>query len=118
MAIDISSEQVVTLTEATRHLPPRRKGKRPNVATLYRWTNEGVRGIRLEYVMVGATRCTSLQSLQRFFDRLTALSENQTATPVPARLPKDHEKRIEGAEARQARSGICPRVSGRRLSRG
>lgn len=35
--IDLSSETVVSLTEATRHLPRRRKGRRPSVATIYRW---------------------------------------------------------------------------------
>ena len=105
MAIDISSEQVVTFTEATSHLPQRRRGKRPNVATLYRWSNEGIRGIRLEYLMIGSTRCTSVQAMQRFFDELTVASEAQSA-PVPPPMPKHREERIEAAEARLKR----PRV--------
>ncbi|MCX7428944.1 MAG: DUF1580 domain-containing protein [Planctomycetia bacterium] len=51
--IDLSSEQVVTLSKAPNHLPERRKGKRPNIATIYRWHQNGVRGIRLETIMVG-----------------------------------------------------------------
>ena len=105
MAIDISSEQVVTFTEAVSHLPQRRRGKRPNVATLYRWSSAGNRGIRLEYLMIGSTRCTSLQALQRFFDRLTALSEAQSA-PVPPQIPKHRQKQLEAAEARLTRRGV------------
>jgi hypothetical protein len=62
------TEELVSLTEATKLLPKRRKGKRPNVATLYRWTTIGVRGIVLESVQVGGTRCTSREALQRFFE--------------------------------------------------
>lgn len=70
--IDISKERVVSLTRAPRHLPPRRRAKRPNVATLYRWAQKGVRGVVLETIQVGGTKCTSLEALQRFCDRLSA----------------------------------------------
>jgi hypothetical protein len=63
-------EQKMTLTQAAAWLP-RRRGRRTHVSTLYRWTQTGCRGVRLEYVQIGATRCTSLEALQRFFDRLT-----------------------------------------------
>lgn len=75
MAIDITCEQVVTLTQATRHVPARRKGKKPAVSTMYRWSMGGVRGIKLETLMVGGTRCTSVQALQRFFERITAATD-------------------------------------------
>ena len=70
--IDISTEAVVTLTEATHHLPRRRKGKRCAVSTLYRWADRGVRGVRLETIQVGGTKCTSWEALQRFFNRLSS----------------------------------------------
>jgi hypothetical protein len=106
MAIDISAETVVSLTQATHHLPERRGGKKPNVATIYRWTNDGCRGVRLEYTMVGATRCTSLEALQRFFDRLTDAAEADhpvTPPPVPSR---SRQRQIEAAERRLAQAGI------------
>lgn len=59
--IDISCERVVSLTAATHLLPTRRRNARPNVATLYRWTSEGVRGIVLESLMVGGTPRFRLQ---------------------------------------------------------
>lgn len=69
--LDIQSEQLVSLTAATQLLPRRRKGLRPHVATLYRWSQRGCRGVILETVQVGGTRCTSLEALQRFCNRLS-----------------------------------------------
>jgi len=110
MAIDVSAESVVTLTGACKILPPRRQGRRPNVATLYRWTNEGVRGVRLEYVMVGNTRCTSHEALQRFFDRLTEQAEADRPTaPARSALPPSRQRQIEAAERRLADSSVTRR---------
>jgi hypothetical protein len=70
--IDPNTETLVSLTEAARHLPRRRAGKRPHVSCIYRWTTSGCRGVILESVQVGGTRCTSKEALARFFRRLTA----------------------------------------------
>lgn len=79
MAINIHTETVLTLTQATKHLPPRRRGRRPTPQTLYRWARGGLRGQRLETIRVGGTLCTSLQALQRFAERLSA-----TDRPIPS----------------------------------
>jgi hypothetical protein len=98
------SEHVVSLTEATKLLPRRRKGKRPNVATAYRWTTIGCKGIVLESVQIGGTRCTSREALQRFFDRLTAQS---AGTPVSPPVPSRARRRdVERAERVLDRAGI------------
>ncbi len=81
--IDIHSETVISLADAPRHLPKRRGGKRPHIATLYRWAQRGCRGMKLETVQVGGTLCTSLEALQRFCDRLTS-GVVPTAAPEPA----------------------------------
>lgn len=59
------SETLVSLAEAARLL-----GK--HVATAYRWSTAGVRGVVLETIQVGGTRCTSREAVQRFCERLTA----------------------------------------------
>ena len=105
--IDIATETVFTPGEATRHLPPRRAGKRVNVATIFRWMQTGCKGIKLESIMVGATCCTSLQALQRFFDALTEAAEREEAAePVtsttPPPLTKNRKRQIEAAERRLA----------------
>ena len=103
--IDISSEQVVTLAEATTHLPRRRQGKRPNIATLYRWAQSGVKGIRLETICVGATRCTSVEALQRFCEAVTAAADGTPVSPPP-RLTAHRQRQIDAAERRLAEAGI------------
>jgi len=70
--INIQVEQVVSLTDATKLMPKRRGGKRPHVATMHRWSTRGHRGIVLETLQVGGTKCTSVEALQRFFDRLSS----------------------------------------------
>ena len=46
--IDIQRETVFSLSQATKHLPIRRSGKRPHAATLYRWSSVGV----LQYLFI------------------------------------------------------------------
>ena len=77
--IDIHAETVVTLAEAAKRLPPRGRGKRPHVATLYRWAQKGCRGIRLETIRIGGSLCTSLEALQRFCDRLTQAQHGEVS---------------------------------------
>lgn len=71
MPIDPSVETVVSLTDATSLLPRRRRGKKPHVSCLYRWTTTGCKGTILESIQVGGTRCTSVEALSRFFEALT-----------------------------------------------
>jgi hypothetical protein len=108
MAIDAVRETLITFREATRSLPRRRGGHPTNLSTLYRWRQMGCRGVRLEFTMVGATRCTSREALQRFFDRLTEAAESRQAGPVPQRtqFTKSRECQIEAAEQRLAHRGI------------
>ena len=78
--IDLISERVMTLAQATKHLPRRRKGKKPHASTIYRWATNGVQGTRLEVIRVGGTLCTSLEELQRFCERLTGADSAQPQT--------------------------------------
>jgi hypothetical protein len=70
--IDSTSECIISLAQAADELPRRRRGRKTHVSTLYRWATVGCRGVVLESLQVGATRCTSKQALQRFFERLSA----------------------------------------------
>jgi hypothetical protein len=70
--IDSSTETLIPLTQAANELPRRRRGRKTHVSTLFRWTTVGCRGVVLESIQVGGTRCTSREALQRFFERLSA----------------------------------------------
>jgi hypothetical protein len=69
--IDTTVETPIPLRQAAGELPKRRRGRKTHVSCLYRWASVGCRGTRLETIQVGATRCTSREALQRFFERLS-----------------------------------------------
>ncbi len=76
MGIDTSVERLIPLRDAALEMTRLRYGpaspaRRTNLTTHYRWTNSGCRGVVLESVQIGATRCTSQEAMQRFFVRMT-----------------------------------------------
>ena len=101
--IDVSSETIISLAECARRLPARRAGKRPHVSCIYRWTVSGCRGIILESIQIGATRCTSTAALAKFFAALTAQARGEPMAPPPA---KHRRQAIQAAEKRLAAAGI------------
>ncbi len=100
--IDLSHESVVSLTDTIKHLPRRRGGRDVHVATLYRWAQRGVRGVRLKILKVGGTKCTSLEALQRFFERLGARAAGD---PQPVRTTKQRERASQIANDELAAAG-------------
>jgi hypothetical protein len=90
--IDSTNEILFPLAQAADDLLPRlRRGRKVNLSTLYRWsTPPGCRGVVLETLQCGATRCTSREALQRFFERLSGLNragadDPITTKPLPVR---------------------------------
>lgn len=82
--IQIKDETLITLTEATKYVPRRRRGRKVSVSTIYRWASRaGHRGVRLETLRVAGSLCTSAEALQRFFDRLTSADFASEADPGP-----------------------------------
>jgi Protein of unknown function (DUF1580) len=90
MSIDLRTEQLIRFAGVPRlpNLPLRRKGSRLHLATVHRWRNPGVRGIRLEAICCGGVWCTSVEALQRFFERLAGARE-QSPLPEPECLGRD-----------------------------
>jgi hypothetical protein len=102
--IDISTETVVTLTQATRHVPSRRQGAKTAVSTVWRWAMRGIRGVKLETLMVGGRRCTSTEALQRFYERVTAATDG---TACPSSLStRRRQQQVEAAERELEAAGI------------
>jgi hypothetical protein len=69
--IDSTTETLISLTEAAKTVPRRRRGRKTHLSTLYRWATIGVRGIVLETLQCGGSRVTSREALQRFFETLS-----------------------------------------------
>lgn len=58
-------EPVLTLVEAAGWLE-RRFGRRPNVATIWRWATRGIKGVRLATIALGRRRFTTVGALEQF----------------------------------------------------
>ena len=98
--IDSAQETLVALADVPAHLPARRGGKRPHVSCIYRWAQRGCRGIKLEVIQVGGTSCTSLEALQRFFERLTAARNGEEPAGRTRRQRKtSHERATKALES-------------------
>ena len=99
--IDTSTEEILSLSQAAEQLPRRRRGCKTHVSCLYRWTTSGCRGIVLESIQIGATRATSKEALQRFYERLSAPSE-----PSERRTVAASQRASEAAERELKNRGV------------
>lgn len=97
-------EHVISLNDAVRLLPKRREGKRPHVSCVYRWTTSGCRGVILESVQIGGTRCTSVEALQRFFAALGVAGQPAALSPPGTNL--ERQRAIARAERELDDAGI------------
>lgn len=96
MSIDIHSDSLLTISQAAKSLP-----MRPNVSTVWRWVQRGVRGVKLDTVLVGGRRYTSKEALQSFIEQSTA-----AADAPPVRTSRQREASISKAEAELDEAGI------------
>jgi hypothetical protein len=92
--IDPKIEELISLREACKMLPKRRRGKPVHISCIYRWTLNGVRGVILESLQVGGTRCTSREALHRFFERLSegTVPVQHFRTRTPSQRARDDER--------------------------
>jgi hypothetical protein len=105
MAIIVAEETTFPLAETPKHIPPRRGGRKLHQATAFRWAKHGVRGVKLETIRIGGTLCTSVEALQRFFERLSATDGPSEAAPS-IRTPAARARAIAKAEAELAKLGV------------
>ena len=76
--LSLLNEDVIPLSAVPDEIP----GKQIHPTTVWRWSNRGVRGIRLEVVKVGYEIRTSRQAVRRFLERI-----NLPATSEPGVVP-------------------------------
>ena len=100
--IDVTAETLIQF----RDLPKWTKdhlGRRVHPSTLHRWRLRGVRSVNLETLLVGGTRYTSVEALNRFFAATTAAADGEAYAIVPD-VPDSRAMRE--AEAYLAGEGI------------
>jgi hypothetical protein len=99
---DLTSGEIpLSLRCATKEPCIRRDGRKPHIASLFRWAGPGVRGVVLETCRVGATLCTTRPALLRFIHRLS-----DPAAGTSDRSPVDRGRAHARAEADLQRAGI------------
>jgi hypothetical protein len=98
MSIDIETEWLLSLSEAAKELPGR-----PHISTLHRWRLRGVRGVKLDTVLVGGRRFTSREALVRFTDRINS---GEAKAVTGHRTVRERERAIERAERELKAAGI------------
>lgn len=100
--IDISTETLIPFTKVPiwteEHL-----GTRVSPNTCHRWRLRGVRGVKLDTLLVGGIRSTSIEALQRFFAATTRAQDGEFVTPVSS---APCSKKIAQAEAYLAGEGF------------
>jgi hypothetical protein len=97
MAIDATKENVIPFNAARAHIP----GRRPNLSTLHRWRLHGVRGRKLETLLIGGRRFTSEEAIQRF-----VRPEADPADTAASAVPPEVQARADRAQAELARFGV------------
>jgi hypothetical protein len=85
--IVLDRDTIVTLTQATALVPPRRRGRKTSVSTFFRSSTNGCRGLVLPTLQCGGTRCTSVEAIQWFFETLSELSRTHNAHVETERVP-------------------------------
>jgi hypothetical protein len=100
-AVDLDNEEVLSFAQAGRRLPQVRgataTGKGVHPVTLWRWARRGLNGpdgqkVLLEIIRIGGTNCTSVEALERFFNRLQGQQ-----VPLVSHQPQAERKRAARA---------------------
>lgn len=89
LGIDAARESVLSFVEAARYVGKLKGGKALSFQSLFRWATKGCRGVVLESLCIGGTRCTSKEALQRFFDGVTrarASAPSSIAAPTGSQV--------------------------------
>ncbi|MFO1006974.1 MAG: DUF1580 domain-containing protein [Planctomycetaceae bacterium] len=96
--IDAAVETLIPFRDARTAFPG---GKRLSLATLHRWRLHGVRGTRLETILVGGMRYVSREAISRFIER-----QNADENAVPGITLAQRNRQAEAAQKELARAGV------------
>ena len=100
MSIDTALETLLTFADARTAFPGDR---RLSLATMHRWRERGVRGVRLETLLIGGHRYTSREAIDRF---ITA--QNADDNPVvPTLTASQRRRQSEAARTELQRMGAA-----------
>ncbi len=94
--IDIFKENIRSFVEASKVLHGN-----PHCGTIARWALKGRNGVRLESVVIGGRRFTSLEAISRFVARL-----NEKTLPAPPHAAEPRVRQDEAVERELDAAGL------------
>lgn len=97
-----SGEPVMTFTEAAGWFE-RRFGRRPNVATIWRWAIRGLRGVRLQTIALGRYRYTTRSAIERFIEQTSAVIGPRDTAPTASTRDPDEQSFSAGERSAAVR---------------
>src|SRR4051812_22603726 len=97
--IDTIAERVFPLDQIPPEMIPGRDGKPVRNVTRGLWHRRGVRGVRLETVMWGGGRCTSLEALARFYEAVSQAKAlgNRRPQAIATRTRRQRDRAVREA---------------------
>jgi hypothetical protein len=106
--MSLTDENLISLPEVCRMLPPGRNGARPALATILRWILAGTRlasgeVVKLEATRIGSRWATSKEAVARWSARLTPAS-GDTAPQAPT--VRQRQRAAEKEERELSELGI------------
>lgn len=107
--IDPLDSNLIPIREIPALLPGRRRGRKLNNSTVWRWINKGYgkNRIKLEIVRQGVMVFTTRKALAEFFAAITAAAGPGDDSPgLPIRTPAQRKKDHERATQKLAKAGI------------
>ena len=105
---DILAEGAISLTAASRHLPPI-DGTQVSPSTVWRWCRRGINGVVLDHAMIGRRVVTSRAALARFAARLAENAAQRSTPPQipdPTRTGNRRQRDVAAASTKLAAAGI------------
>ena len=106
--IDLRNEETFPFTELPVRLQKLTGSrKRINISTAHRWRQKGVKGIKLETVLIGGERFTSYEAINRFSEASTRAKDKSFGESIRAgQLSAKREREIAAAEAELDACGV------------
>lgn len=105
-----TNDDLLSLSAAAA-ICPAIDGKRPRSSTVWRWARKGIRGVRLECVMVGRNMATTRPALEKFFAECAKASCKPVQSPVPRapreRGPAQAESAMAAADEKLRSMGVA-----------
>ena len=83
----------------------RRFGKKLSYPSLWRWSNHGIRGVKLRTIRIGQVPSTCDRWTMQFFEELARVG-NKPAIRITGRTPAARERDILRTRRRLAKLGI------------